>query len=94
MKYNLNKIAAIGAICLASYTSGCNTFVRTGEGFARLGERVYTGIKEDFNSVFSNYKKEPYSLGNAEIQPEENLKEQGKEESRSKKSSELEEMGN
>ncbi len=59
MKYKILTHAALVGIVA---TTGCNFFMRTGEGFCRLGERMYTGIKEDINSMRANYKKQPYAI--------------------------------
>lgn len=51
--------------------NGCNFLARTAEGLGRLGERMYTGVKEDIESVRQNYTKEPYSLTGKEETMEE-----------------------
>lgn len=49
------------AYCIVS-ANGCNLAIRTAEGLGRLGERMYTGVCEDWDSVKSNYKKHPYRI--------------------------------
>ena len=80
MKYKLLAQAALAG--MLSLT-GCNFLMRTGEGFCRLGERMYTGIKEDINSMKANYKKEPYVIKlpeNQEAQKEDKISEDNLEE--------------
>ncbi len=76
MKYKtLTHVALAGALSM----TGCNFMMRTGEGFCRLGERMYTGIKEDINSMGANYKKQPYAIKLSENQEEQNTAQQVKE---------------
>lgn len=68
--YKLQKYLAYGAVIGATIlAASCNTFMRTcegigrvGRGFYECGERIGTGIIEDWNSVTQNYQKEPYAL--------------------------------
>ena len=70
MKYKILTHAALVGMLAAT---GCNFLMRTGEGFCRLGERMYTGAKEDINSMRANYKKEPYAIKHPENQEEDKI---------------------
>jgi len=54
------KYLAYTALVTSVALAGCNFFARTAQGLGRLGERMYTGAKEDVTSLINNSKRESY----------------------------------